>query len=348
MSTLRLSAFLVLFTLSTNVICGNGSYADKHSRSKFDGSAHENKITKKVRKFTRTITDESKKFVQCIISVADELADTFESLLCLQTGNGSPGVLTYVELGEALQRLTIHPEPPPAYTPSYCPEHLQPLNPVLWERLGLDSLPVISRCINGITSHYSVSVDVLKNKLTHQDSSLELPYVDVHLPDISGNSFSLSELPFEWLQSPEIVDHLEGISPANKEYRLRRVTNGISLARQLANAITTKASLKQLQNSARRARSAAGNLNSFRCEEMDFIGWSISQDGRDEAMECLYDHCGIEPKEQHLVISIGKRERGSNATYRLYATLSRLQRLRKKASDIVTPSGNLMAWALGG
>lgn len=129
---------------------------------------------------------------------------------------------------------------PPPYTPA--PEQfrndLQSLNPELWTRLGLDNLTTLT-CdpLCQKTAQYLVTVDAVRCRLGNQHYLKHSPALDIELQDISGNGFSLSELPIEWLQVDEIVEALQAISDRNKRSSLRAMADALDHARRINSLI---------------------------------------------------------------------------------------------------------------
>ena len=236
-------------------------------------------------------------------------------------------------------------------TKDYSPEHevsfFREMNPLLWRRLGLDAIQEIycdTSCL--LAAKFTVTVDVLKNSLALQTNHPDLPYLDIMLLDRDGHDFSLSELPFPWLQIPEVVAAIQSISDRNNEKTLTILSNQMLALRRLAKLLQISPSASHLCHTLNQLLDKHTELNAIRVNEQDLIELYLQHNDDYEPLLTLYDKGKLVCKEQHLVVSLGRGARDTKATYRIYEITYRLEGAGIPASVMETPSGNLIDWAL--
>ena len=218
-----------------------------------------------------------------------------------------PASFANLHLNEGIMPLTSYSELYPAW-------QLQQMNPELWDRLSISGQESIQTGQSDLsTARYTLEVDALRNKLALEENDPQLPYVDVYLKDKNGDDFSLSELPFEWLQFPQIVDALEACNDRNKAESLRQLGAGISIARFIYHLIAQQNDEPSLKKYLKLADSSAIPLDAYQYNNQDFIETCLTESDTASMLDILCRSKRLPVKEEHLKTCLGKRQRGRNA-----------------------------------
>ena len=195
-------------------------------------------------------------------------------------------------------------------------QYLESLQPDVWRQLGLHQLPYLHYEINRVTESYRNAIDSVRQGLASQQPGL--PCMDIFLLDARGTEFSLSCLPTEWLQVPEIVEQLLSLGFRNTPGYLNRRLSLLQEIREIAQLIKGEGRRLHLRDELeKRLKGSAGappqalKLTAFRSESgLDFIQLILSMhdgfDGFDGAISKVYQYGGILPKREHLLTSMQK------------------------------------------
>ena len=203
--------------------------------------------------------------------------------------------------------LALSPDAP-AYNSIDHSQHLKKMNPELWDRLGLDSVP-LARIVNNDrdAAQYHLDQVLLREALARQDEyALSLPFVDVHLMDATGNSFSLSELPQPWLSSPELVNAISAISLHNTGVGFKRAASSLELVRQLFQLISGagNANNSLLMELLTQCHSQNAPLTMFRDRDDRDIANAVLEVGTPEQIGIVHSHGKIAFNAQDCAVVI--------------------------------------------
>lgn len=312
-------------------------------------NAGKNSLHTTVSKVSKALKKTKNATLRCVVTVNDALIHSFQELLCINDSGNGYEVLVYVELADMLNSLHLmDPLPPPSYTPEFTVNCFRAMNPDLWLRLGLDHLNSV-HCGESCqeTADYRVTVHMTRNRLALQSEQPGQPYLDIMLQDISGNEFSLSELPVVWLNSPEIVAALESISTRNGRLSLRSLASGLNEVRQIVGMMHEGQSENQLILAVKKARREGIDLGAY-CDgdDDDLIDNFLKHNDDEPCLHKLVTTGSLPAKEKHLKTILGKRKRGVNTCYELHCILHNMERSGAHVEHFQTPQGNLVSWAL--
>ena len=287
--------------------------------------------------------------LRCIVTVNDALINSFQELLCINDSGGRDEVTIYVELSELFNSLQlISPDPPPSYTPEFTADWFRAMNPGLWLRLGLDHLRFVHCESCQDIADYQVTVHMARNRLALQAEQPGSPDLDIMLQDVTGNEFSLSELPVEWLNSPEIIATLESISARNTRQSLRTLASGLNQVRRIVGMMRKRKAEDKLIPAVKRARIEGVDLKAYRSgtNQDDLIDNYLKYNDGEGCLDKLVSTGSLPVRGKHLKTVLGKRKRGMQSYYELDAVLWHMERSGAPAEPVQTPGGNLISWAL--
>lgn len=290
--------------------------------------------------------------------VIDGVCNLARQLNCL-TITASSDALCHEAEGLIINPQGLQPEePPPPYDSIDIRGHLRNMNPELWQRLQFDLLPSISspQHIAHSSACYTVTVHSLRETLVRQTEIR--PALDVFLQDWDGKSFSLSELPLEWLRIPELVRHITSIHPHNTRAALDQAKNALPLVRELFILLvqSERNNNTRLTELLQQCSSLGVDLESFRdCHDQSIVDIATSKDPEGEKTSLLVKSGAAQINEQHWRKVIEEAPKCFGHRDKIGKTASKIQALhraqRKSRSPYQlnrekTAHGNLLKLAL--
>ena len=195
------------------------------------------RISDAIKKKASDFFNQLKVGISCARNEILMLANEFTCLVV--NGDSMEQIGLNEDLVTAFQRLWL-PQSGSGLSPPYddtlsIGDWLSNLNQDLWQRLQLDSLGTIY-CDqkSALCDRYLQQYDEARNKLSRQPAGVfRWPQMEVLLTTSSGQQFKLSDLPREWLQSSQIVQHISSLAPVNSRLGLQRALATLELAREI-------------------------------------------------------------------------------------------------------------------
>ena len=289
-----------------------------------------------------------------------ELADQL-NCLNLSATEGCVDLVVDNELLTEFGRLWLHPpsdtKSPPIYSNLDHRSYLVAMNPSLWDRLGLGNLEVITlpESLTQNSAEYYLKQAGLREVLARQNERHPShPYVDVHLLDMAGNSFSLSELPESWLRSPELVRHISSLNLHNTAVEFDRAVSGLELVRQLFGLLAgiRQMSDSQLSDLIEQCKTRNLTLGRFRDSRgRSLADLAIEEGASGSQIKLMHASGQVVFNEQHCAVVV----RNHSGRGRKGATSKRLEQLilsfRKdkkpyRLDQVETDSDNLLKAAI--
>ncbi len=237
--------------------------------------------------------------------------------------------------------------------------YLKAMNPSLWDRLGLGSLTAVTlpESMTQTSAEYYLGQAAVREVLARQDEQHPaLPYVEVFLQDMAGNSFSLIELPQNWLRSPEVVRHISSLNLHNTVAEFDRAAAGVELVRQLFSLLsdihqTRDSQLANLLNQCGARNLALGMFRDGR--GLSAADLAIEEGASGSQIKLIHASGQVAFNEQHCAIVVrnhsgGDRKEGGATRKRLEEILMASKRDQKPfhLDQVKTESGNLLKLAI--
>ena len=310
-------------------------------------NAGKNPLQSAVSRAGKALEKSKKAALRCIVTVNDDLTNSFQELLCINNSGGGDEVTINVELSELFNDLQLM-SPPPPYTPEFTADWFRAMNPDLWLRLGLEHLRFVHCESCQDIADYQVTVHMSRNRLAFQAEEPDPPDLDIMLQDVTGNEFSLSELPVEWLHSPEIVATLESISERNTRPSLRTLASGLNQVWRIVEMMRKKEAENKLIPAVKKACIEGVDLEAYHSgrNHDDLIDNYLKYSDGEGCLDELVSTSRLPVTGKHLKTILGKRKRGIQNYYEIDAVLRHMERSGVPAEPIQTPVGNLVSWAL--